>query len=567
MFNYFVTNRVRKSLLAGSALLILAACNNDEEDAKTVLSEALQSYATVTDEALSSSDRIAALDNVEAAFRQISEEYPTTDVGLKLAGRETFGVLDPSALTDVRSKLVELASVEMCAELPTIGCISALIASQDMQSPSPSGNPSEIISGVVLSSQFDAQDYANVREAEVAAPYVALMGLLGGKEDRVQDFIEEAYPTVRPEVGAVTAMMSRLDRLIPSRDAENTIAAVTHYVGNLENQSDPAIRFLSGLLNGTASNEELEAIWQEMSETGFRPELPSWLYEKEVFENLDDPQYREQAADGLGNFRDSDLTPDQAAQIGLIALEEGRDLVKGEQLWFAAQYGVADRLIDTAESLDGPLNFRGYYSVAYGAMQLGYDNDRELFERIKTLMDNPPTLPPSYLETTYAFGRALAGDQSLLADIAVGEGVEELAGALQGVDVADIRSLFDVTLDPRIPFVSEENIDLAKLFNWDFANGMPSEQEIDANALAFKAAIDRAIGTGSLDQRAVADLLRQIRNDDLREFLMANLEDPTMSMSIASQFDISFNFYQYLIFNPVVQENSAESYLSRVKDE
>ncbi|WP_156875459.1 hypothetical protein [Phaeobacter inhibens] len=549
-----IAQRIRFSILTGTALLALVACKSDDESARALLSDALQAYSAASDENNEPADRLASLEEVEALLSEISRDYATTDVGLQLAGQEAFGVLDPKTIPETKEEIGTLVAAENCVEFPTASCIFATISSKGMELPKPGDDLVRTVWGTLFSPDFDAYTFAATRAATDAAPYIAFMGIISGRSERAEDFFAVQSPDLPPKIAMTLALIEKMDRLVPSQSATHIVSAISAHVDSLGEHNQPAIFILSGLLNQTINLDELNTLWEAASQTHFEVNLPDWLYMREIVTNLDHLEYRSQVSDGLENFHEAELTLEQREIIGKISLLEGRDLVKGEQLWFAAQHSIADRLLETAESLEKPITFRGYFAETIGAMQLGYDGDLGTFNRIKALMPEAP----KYLDVAYSFGRALTGDKDQLEALDVAEGILELAEALAGLEPKEIQKFFSYDIDPRLTYISQENLAKAHIFNFDFAGAENFTLNFEENLEFASIALKRSLKSGKINQSDVATIVGSIRTTEGREFVLSNLGNPSISLAIASELGVGATFYERLLADPEVQENTAK---------
>lgn len=552
------TNKILKpAMVVGIATLSLAACKSDDEKAREVLSEALQSYGSVQDTTASTSDRLVALSDVETKLATIAGDFATTDVGLKLAGQEAFGVLDPKELPTIKTQLSELLAAENCADIPTVQCIFATMKTQNVLLPAPGDDPLATIWGVILSPEFTPEDFAASHAADQAAPFIGFASIISGNEDRGERFFQAHQPHEDPQVAMALSLTSTMSRTITTQSSGTVIEAAKSYLNNIEGRNNPAVTIAFGLLDGSIAPKEVDQLWEEASALGIELDFPDWLYENNLAANLGDAVYREEAQSGLENFRASKLDTGSLEKIARIALEEGRDLVKGEQLWFAAQHGFADNLISIAENLEGPITFRGEYSIAQGAMQLGFDGDRKTFDRIMALMPNPP----KFAELGFAFGRALAGDQSGLEAVDAPENTLELARIMAGLSVREVYDALGYQIGKRLSQVGPTDLERASIYNFDFTT-TPEKQfgaAFARDADTANAALIRALKAEQIDIQKLERVLRSIQNNEDRDFLMSSLENPSLSLKMAQVFRPKAYFYQQLLLDPIVQENTAEA--------
>lgn len=114
----------KTSLILGTvALMVLAGCKSEEDRAREALSQALEHYALMQDEAATTPDRITAGQSFVTALDAIKRDYATTDIGLEIASGGTVGGI---IVADVDAQITDLEALrafEMCDEAPTPVCV------------------------------------------------------------------------------------------------------------------------------------------------------------------------------------------------------------------------------------------------------------------------------------------------------------------------------------------------------------------------------------------------------------------------------------------------------------
>ncbi|MBW3243713.1 hypothetical protein KUV57_13655 [Epibacterium sp. DP7N7-1] len=115
--------RFTTSLIAIMAMLTLSACKSEEEKAREVLADAMQDYALMQDETVTTEDRVIAGRSVSDALERIVNEFGTTDLGLEIASGGTVGQISSDGLRRQIVALENLRAVEMCDEEPTAACV------------------------------------------------------------------------------------------------------------------------------------------------------------------------------------------------------------------------------------------------------------------------------------------------------------------------------------------------------------------------------------------------------------------------------------------------------------
>lgn len=115
--------RLYTPLISGLALFALVACQSEEDLAREVLAEALQSYAMLKDDSLPTKERLAAAQAVSEALQRIVQDYGTTDLGLELAAGGTVGEMSADGLRLRILELQQLRAMELCTEQPTATCV------------------------------------------------------------------------------------------------------------------------------------------------------------------------------------------------------------------------------------------------------------------------------------------------------------------------------------------------------------------------------------------------------------------------------------------------------------
>ncbi|MBD3786625.1 MAG: hypothetical protein IE922_06590 [Sphingomonadales bacterium] len=115
--------RLHKTLLASVALCALAACKSEEDLAREILAEALQSYAVLQDDSASTQSRLEAGQAVTEALQRIVSEHGATDLGLEIAAGGTVGEMSPDTLRQQIKALQDLRALELCDDEPTATCV------------------------------------------------------------------------------------------------------------------------------------------------------------------------------------------------------------------------------------------------------------------------------------------------------------------------------------------------------------------------------------------------------------------------------------------------------------
>lgn len=110
-------------ILGATALIVLAGCKSEEDEAREALADALQHYAVMQDEGAATSERIAAGQTLAVALDSIVTDYATTDLGLEIASGGKVGEFTVAELDQRIADLEKLRAFEICDEAPTPDCV------------------------------------------------------------------------------------------------------------------------------------------------------------------------------------------------------------------------------------------------------------------------------------------------------------------------------------------------------------------------------------------------------------------------------------------------------------
>ena len=582
--------RLRLSLSAIAVATVLAACQSEEDKARVVLSEALQSFQTVQDGTVPTVDRLSALDAVEAGLADIAATYPTTDVGLQLAGREPFGQLDPAALPEIRAALETERSVETCAEQPTVNCLR-IVFERSLEERPPSNLDNDLVTPFVIAFldrvPIPLIDVAR-QEMEPTFMPALLLGLGGQRLDRVEEFLVENARVLRVDPSSPRAgllqFIGEYARIFVPTDEDTAIRRELHAMASAERDAsqDVAAEFLAAML---ANPSEIAGFtrWDDLSDQEFS-EIPAWFSLEFAFSAPGSEQHEQTLTGGLSNYRDVDLDPARATEIALATLDRGRDVLKGELVWDSVSFGIADEVIAKAETFAEPLMTRGWWATALGARELGFRGDRETFDRILavTTFGDDQAAGVTMAENNFAFGQALAGDIASLearmrqdttapgdeenplppssGEPAGSGGLDpttiELARILQGVSPTDILSVFSYKIDQRLwgP-VDENGLDRARLFVWADMSLSERVRIAKENTGIVAMAYERA---ASEDRATPDDLLVILNGLDVHSAfrIVTQLEDPAVLSRAAGLDSLPPEFLLAMMLNFNVIEDS-----------
>lgn len=541
------------------AVLTLAACQDREEEARQILSGALDAHAAATDAEASPDDRLAALDRVEAALAQIRTEYNTTDIGLELASEGRFGILEPAALPDIRAEIEVIQAAEACVTHPTADCLLSTMTVAGFEPPQPGGTPLEVLEGVLRSASADPADYIDNQNFRGIAPYVALTGLLTGQEERAIAYLQAWYDDVPTDEVIAFAMLENMEALAPSRDARAVVNVISSHVGTIAEPDSAAVAFAAELFSDNPTMERLQHLDTQLQSEGSRMRLPNWLFSDTFLDLASEEERGEMLSQGLDDWSHEILSREQMIEAATLSLERDGGPVRERQLWYAARHGFLDEVIATAEEV-GPLpRAPGYYAATRGAMQLGFEGNQEGLDRILAVAPGQP----DFVLANFAFGQVLAGaDPEVLSDLGQSPAVVSLALALQGRTPEEVFEFFGFEIDPRLDGVEERDVRAASVFNLDLQSEIPARRELEGFEPVFREAFKRDLASGNIDLDRAEEILVGLRDDQLAMFLATSVEDPSHAMALIDRIGPTAQAYRTMLIHRGVLANSAEEYLA-----
>jgi hypothetical protein len=545
------------------------ACKDSEEEARALLSETLQSFQTVQNEAAPTVERLSSLTAVEDGLAKIAREYPTTDVGLDLASRQPFGMLDPAKLPEIRATLETRREIETCADLPTVGCLRATVA-QSFENGRASKDGYLIKAFQIAfdpTVSLEEISFSSDHERRLAATFAAIMAIAEGETDRVGAFLfdsarKEGIEVQTPRAAILYKLVEDSNFVFPADEGSLLQARIADMaVQEHTATGDPLASFLAGGLSDPLDPEALRVSWDAFPER-LKNHVPTWIWIKAAHSNPTMDYYDELMTKGLSDFQGDQLSDAQATEIAIATIKRGRDHLKGEVLWHAAKYGIADAVLPAAEVLGGPFENRGYFAAAEGARELGYQGKRETFERILALTSfgAEQDAGTTMVENNYAFGQALAGNIAALeARNGMDDSVIELARILEGLPPSVANKAFNYGMDTRLwKSIPEEGLDRARLLAWPDAPPAQVARMAENNPHILLAGYEQARKTG----RATAGELWEILNNlsmNRAEFIVAQIEDVAALAQAMDLQDVRHELLVAMMANRSVIEASLRS--------
>jgi hypothetical protein len=542
--------------LAASLQTVAQSAYGQDGSANEIFVRAVQDYQSLP---AGVPERLAALSAVREALDVIVNEHPSSDIAVRIMLGEPLGPIDLQALDREISDLEAILSAEACAIFTTVNCLLDMMAIAGFEPPQPGGSPLETLDGVLRNVMAAPSDYHDRQSFDAIAPYAALIGLLAGEEDRAIAYLQIEYDDVPSEEVIGIAILENMEVLTPNRNAQSVADVISRHIRSIEEPDTAAIALAAELFSENPIMERLEELDQAVAEERFRAYPPEWITNSLVMALVSDEERTEILAAGLEEWSHEILSRDQMIEVAILALESGRELVREEQLWYAALHGFLDEVIETAERLGQLPRGLGYFSATQGAMQLGYDGNQEGFDRILAVVPNQP----DYVLVNFAFGQVLAGaGAEVLSELGATQAVIDLALALQGRTPEEVRTFFRFDIDPRLEGVEANDITAARIFNLDMGSEIPNRRDLEGLERTFRDAYVRQLASGDIDLGRARDILEGLRDDRLAMYLATSVEDPSQAMALIDQLGPTAQAYRTMLIHPGVLANSAEEYLA-----
>lgn len=552
----------------------LAMAQDAEEEARQLLVEAIRAYQAAS-EAEDLDARITALEEAQTALDRIESEYETTDTGIDILTGAMFGEFDPNdvetSLAQAQEERQTAAEIGACTTAPTFGCVRAMLEQHLAEDPDALARVHQATTRlatayrIAFDEAVDPLDVPVGDNGEFVEILAALMAFGGGSYDRSGAFLHARKQSQGIEPAS---MQSALFYPVVenfgfffSEDTDTALRRSVHDLAEAEftRSGDPVAGLAASVLTRDPDAESIQARLEDVPPQ-VTPAPPDWLYLSVALRDPGAEMYENVLTSGLNNVPLDLVKPETVIAIAEATIERGDEGEKGRTLWYAAAEGVASDVIATAEKVGGPFENRGYFGAALGARQLGWEGDRDTFERLIDLIVFPGEQDAgvAMVERNFAFGRALAGDPGpLAARDDVDPSIIELADILEGVPAAQLEMIFGYAIDQRLGNPVANQLDRARAFTWFRMSADEATRLAELHPTIFLAGYEWAADEGETDIGALMDVLRRMDKGLAVNFLTRLSETDAIASAVDDFERMPVEFYLLLLAHPEIVESGA----------
>jgi hypothetical protein len=156
--------------------------------------------------------------------------------------------------------------------------------------------------------------------------------------------------------------------------------------------------------------------------------------------------------------------------VAIATLDRSYESAKSQSIWGSVLYEVEEAVLEKAEAVG--LRHEDFSSSrqALAAQELGFRGARETLDRVLavTAFADDQKAGTHMIEDNYAFGRALAGDASLLESREnIDPTIHQLAEILRGVPPGEVTTVFQGRMAKDLSrTVNDAGLDRARLLAW-----------------------------------------------------------------------------------------------------
>jgi len=446
----------------------------EESAANALFVQAIRLYADLPEDP---AERLARLNDIKSAFTTIVEDYPASDVAVRIVLDEKLGTYTPSELdreiAAITLDLEQDALAEECPIRPTQPCLSAMIENSPMGRAAllaefaMKGDYEELLAGLYAALFGDRFDIDNRLTKDHAAFLVdaGLTGFATGDHARaaavIRAIADQSPFFDVPEGSDVSALAAALveegtkrlfrddisdalrDRVqrVAAEDAARTGSVSSEYVSVILDEGMDVAEIVS----------RMEELLPKLDEKGFQPDVSPDRILDIILRSEDADTYLERFLE-IGQIEDlgdpSRFEPDVLWRIYevIAAAQDKSSPRRTRSLWLSAAYGNAARAkAGIAQEADRSYSIVGWDSAGKAAFILGSGGERQTLDELLRISDFGGDSENAAAEALtirlFNLGAAIAGDAEALDALAQGSGYRELAEILEGIGPRQVVSL------------------------------------------------------------------------------------------------------------------------------